>query len=267
MRHFVAVIAMSLAFGVPPTVYAQVSPPSTVEQTTGGGWAGPCDSFWDSSDFTFHAMRVCRVTTYLVRSWKPTTDLTAARDFANMLMRICWGTFPKARGDCSSANAWAPARGWIDAARLAQTRQRFGLQTAPPPPIVITLRAAELLQSDDEVAFLLSHEMGHAVDTEQTTSANTVSNEQRADVAAIGFMIKAGYDARSDGRSLQNLTMERGQGAFDNLLGMLSNHIGQAMTRDVHGFTRDRILLMKDVFAKGCAAMNNKPLGCKEGWK
>jgi hypothetical protein len=50
-------------------------------------------------------------------------------------------------------------------------------------------------------------------------------------------------------------------------LGVLSNHLGQAITQDVHDLTRDRIALMKDVFGKGCVAMNNKPLGRKEGWK
>jgi hypothetical protein len=256
----------SSAYGQTPFGTPRTSA-STLEQTSEGGWAGPCDPFWDSSDFTFNAMRACRVMTYLVRSWQPPLDLTAARDLANTLMRICWGTFPKARGNCSSPNAWAPPRGWIDAARQAQWRQRLGLHTAPPPPIVLTLRASELLQSDDEVAFLLAHEMGHAVDSEQTTSTNTASNEQRADVAAIGFLIRAGYDARSGGRSLQNLTLERGQGAFGNLLGTLSNHLDQALSQDVHGFTSDRIRLMKDVFGKGCVALNNKPLGCKEGWK
>lgn len=239
--------------------------PSTLEQTPEGGWASPCDTFWDNSEFTYHAMRVCRVATYLVRSWKPSTDLSEARSFAHTLIRICWGNFPKARGDCSSPNAWAFGRSWIDAARQAQSRQRLGLPTAPPPPIILTLRATELLQSDDEVAFLMAHEMGHAVDPEQQTSANVPANEQRADIAAIGFLVKAGYDARSGGRSLQHLTMERGQGAFLNLLGIIDNRMTQA--GDVHGFTSDRIRLMKDVFAKGCAAMANKPLGCKEGWK
>ena len=61
--------------------------------------------------------------------------------------------------------------------------------------------------------------------------------------------------------------MERGQGTLGNLLGLPGNHLNHAMTHDVHGFTRDRIALMKDAFGKGCIVMDNKSLGCKEGWK
>jgi predicted Zn-dependent protease len=128
---------------------------------------------------------------------------------------------------------------------------------------VITLQAAELLQSDDEVAAILSHEMGHAFDPEPDPQ----QAEPRADALSIGFLIKAGFDARSAGRGLQMMGRERGQGAIGNLFWTIALHLNQVATQDSHGSTLDRITRMKEVFAKGCAAMNNRPIGCKEGWR
>jgi hypothetical protein len=261
MRQHIALLIALLTCTFASSAYAQ-APPTTVERTAEGGWAGPCDPFWDTTEFAYNATRVCRVTTYLARSWKPEMDGAKAAGIANNLFRICWGTFPKSGGDCTGVNAWAYPRSWIEAAVRAQ---RGGFAPAAlPPPAVITIRASELVQSDDELAFLMAHEMGHAVDQQQT-SGQSAFNEQRADMAAIGFLVKAGYDARSAGRSLQNLSMERGQGMFGNLLGIIGGTLTQA--GDVHGLTADRIRLMKEVFARGCAGLGNKPLGCKEGWK
>jgi hypothetical protein len=168
------------------------------------------------------------------------------------LFRICWGRFPRSGSpSCDVANAWATLRGWT-----AKTGYR--------PPIVITLQATEDLQSDDEVAFVLSHEMGHAVDAGQTVGQQTRENEDRADLFGVGFVIKAGYDVRSAGRGLQMIEGERGRGVIGNLMGMLG-HAGDGS--DAHGFARDRIANMKQVFATGCSKMGNKPIGCKDGWK
>jgi hypothetical protein len=231
---------------------------STFEGNSAGGWAGPCDQQWASSEFPFNAMRVCRVVTYLGRSIaNNTVDAKAAEAYANHMFRICWGTFPKSgRPSCDVPNAWAPLRAWSAWA----TR---GARGPTPQPIVITLQASEMLQSDDEIAFLLSHEMGHAFDPDQSNQ----QIEPRADALGIGFMIKAGYDARSAGRSLQMLGGLRGQGLLGNLLGTVGDHVTQAVTQDDHGTAFERIQRMKQVFAKGCAAFNNKPIGCKEGWK
>ena len=65
----------------------------------------------------------------------------------------------------------------------------------------MTLKTSELLQSDDEVAFILAHEMGHANAPEP----------------------------------LQNLARERGQSAIDNRATILLSHYAQLKTQDVHG--------------------------------
>jgi hypothetical protein len=192
----------------------------------------------------------------LLAAFKTRSIQNAAEDFANQMFRICWGAFPNSGGDCGQPNAWAPWRAW-------STWANSGARGPAPRPIVITLEAAEFVQSDDEIAFLLSHEMGHALDPEPSRE----QVEQRADALGIGFMVKAGFDARSAGRSLQMIGRERGQGAIGNLLWTLLNHANQIATQDSHGSTTDRIHRMKQVFAKGCAAMNNKPIGCKEGWR
>ena len=234
-------------------------PVRTVEGSSAGGWAGPCEDWWDTSEFQYNARRVCRVAASLIGSFRKAGSPIEAERFANEGFRVCWGVFPKAGNDCNGPNAWARAAGWIRWARA-------GGPGGTPPPIVVTLAATEMVQSDDEMAFLLSHEMGHALDSEQTTQANSRENEYRADVGAIGFLVNAGYDARSAGRSLQNLVGERGRTPLGNLLGILSNHLGQAASQDVHGFTFERIDRMRSAFVKGCAALNNRPLGCKAGW-
>ena len=230
--------------------------PSTFEGTPSGGWAGPCEQSWAQSEWPYNAMRVCRVVTYLARSFQNTIDPNVAQDFANQMFRICWGTFPKSGGDCNQPNAWAPWMAW-------STWANSGGRGPAPRPIVMTLQAAEVVQSDDEIAFLLSHEMGHALDPVQSRE----DVEPRADALGIGFMVKAGFDARSAGRSLQMIGRERGQGAIGNVLWTLLNHVNQVATQDTHGTNMDRIYRMKQVFAKGCAAMTNKPIGCKEGWR
>ena len=223
----------------------------THEETASGGWAGPCDDWWTSTDFVFEAERVCRVATYVLHGLRPSIDPAAARVPVNQLFRICWGTFQRANGDCSTSNAWAMPRSWIDPSVTTK------------PPVVITLRAAENVQSDDEMAAVLSHEMGHAIDANQTLTPSR-ENELRADANAVGFLMMAGYDARSAGRGLQMIMGERGQGAVGNLLGML-NHAADGA--DVHGYASDRIAQMKQVYATGCTALKNKPIGCKEGWR
>lgn len=235
---------------------AQEPSSETREGTADGGWSGPCEDWWRDSQFSFNAMRVCRVTTYLVRSLGKVTNEAEARAIANRSFRMCWGNFPRAQGNCNSENAWAHIGSW-----KSSPVQR---------PIVITVRASELFQSDDEMASVLAHEMGHAVDFggEGASGLNGAWNlEQRADVAAIGFVMMAGYDARAAGRGLQMLGRERGQGLLGNVVGILSNQLHQLLIQDQHGYTQDRIALMKAVYAKGCAGLNNRPLGCKEGWK
>jgi len=268
-RFFAIVLTSGLvgSFGAGASVVAQDASGTTHERTADGGWSGPCEAWWNESEFTFSAMRVCRVTSYLIRSLTPGLDETADKALANQLFRVCWGTFPKSGGDCTSVNAWAAVRNWITVATDARQRPRgVGPGLRNLRPAVITLSAAETVQSDDELAFLIAHEMGHAVDQYQT-SRPSAANEQRADVLAVGFLVKAGYDARSAGRSLQMITGERGGGAAANLLAMLQNHMSQVVTGDTHGFTADRIARMKAVFTNGCAALNNRPLGCKEGWR
>jgi hypothetical protein len=80
----------------------------------------------------------------------------------------------------------------------------------------------------------------------------------------IGFVMRAGYDARSAGRGLQMVLGERGRGLLGNIAGMLDN-LGAGA--DVHGYARDRIAHMKDVFGRGCVALKNEAVGCKEGWR
>lgn len=262
MRLFAAVATVArtlLAIAVlAPSVHAQQGSPAftTLEQTSEGGWAGACEDSWVSSDVPFNARRVCRVAMALIQSWQPTQDTFTTRQMANQLVRLCWGRFPRSGGDCQTSNAWAYPSSWMQWASSG----RIGM----PQPAVITLTASELLQSEDEVAFLLAHEMGHAIDLQQT-AAQSRQNEERADVLGIGFMVRAGYDARAAGRGLQTATRERGQGLVGNILWTLLTHAAQV--GDVHGFTHERIAAMKRVFAAGCAGLNNQPLGCKEGWK
>jgi predicted Zn-dependent protease len=130
-----------------------------------------------------------------------------------------------------------------------------------PPPVVITLVTSETLQADDEVAFVLSHEMGHAIDPEPNSNED---NEKRADALGIVFVMRAGYDARSAGRGLQMVKGERGQGVLGNLMGLL-DHVADGS--DIHGYTGDRIVLMKQEYAKQCGQLKNRPIGCKQGWK
>jgi Peptidase family M48 len=249
------VVIVSVRGQLESRAQAQVGNASrTMEGTTAGGWAAPCDRWWDTSSFRLNAARVCRVTTHLITAIERTTTATQPRAISDQLFRICWGNFPRSGrsgGACAASNAWARSRGWIAAA-------------GPKPPVVITLKATEDLQSDDEVAFVLGHEMGHALDREQSVDKNTHQNEERADVAGIGFVMRAGYDARSAGRGLQMILGERGQGLLGNLKGML-DHAGDGA--DVHGLTRNRIAVMKQIFARGCAVLNNQAIGCKEGWK
>jgi hypothetical protein len=251
VRNAIAVLAALLVSFLIPTLTPLHAQATTYEGSAVAGWSGPCESWWQTSAFSFDAMRVCRVTTSLVYSIEKNKDATSAKLIADQLFRICWGDFPRSGGSCSVSNAWAIPRGWVGTT---------GVRT----PVVITLRASEDLQSDDEVAFILSHEMGHAIDPQQTVDQNTRQNELRADLFGIGFVLKAGYDVRSAGRGLQMITGERGQGLVGNLFGMLS-HAGDGS--DAHGLTQDRIGLMKQEFAKGCAQLNNRPVGCKGGWK
>ncbi len=262
MRQFLVLAAAAAVCGVIPAIsgthplHAQTA--ATHEQTAEGGWAGPCEDTWTISEFPYNALRVCRVATYLVRSLSLPDDPVKAKTAINQIFRICWGQFPKAGGDCTTANAWAYPKSWI-------TWAQNGAHGGFPPPIVITLSASELVQSDDEMAFLLAHEMGHAFDQRQTLELSR-ENEYLADVSGVGFMVKAGYDARSAGRALQMIGGERGQGAIGNVLQTLLNHVGQAAVQDVHGFTVERIARMKEVYGRGCVALSNKPIGCKEGW-
>ena len=234
---------------------------STYQGSAAGGWSGPCEDWWTNSPFSFTAMRVCRVTSYLVNRLSPNPDsadiLQAQRTIANQMFRICWGTYPSAEGPCDRPNAWVRGRGWV----IAKERK-----LPAPPPVVITLVAAERLQADDEVAFILAHEMGHASDPVPLVPASITDPtvEQRADALGIVFMMRAGYDPRSAGRGLLVLEGQRGQGVLGNLAGML-NHIGAGMT--THGFASDRIERMKQAFARECADHGNKPIGCKDGWK
>jgi predicted Zn-dependent protease len=92
-----------------------------------------------------------------------------------------------------------------------------GSQTAVDrrPALDELIAGAEVLQADDELAFLLSHEMGHASDPEPNASGNPRTDpysEHRADALGIVFMMRAGYDPRSAGRGLQVLQGQRGQG-------------------------------------------------------
>lgn len=130
--------------------------------------------------------------------------------------------------------------------------------------MVITITSAEELQSDDEIAYVLGHEMGHATDPEQNVTQNTRENEERADSFGVRYIMRAGYDARSAGRGLQMIEGERGQGVLGNLSNML-NHFGDSS--DPHGYAHERIELMKQEYANVCARSGNKPVGCKEGWK
>lgn len=281
MRTTVVLLTLALSLGsdagaLTPSLSAQApsprtSPPTTLELTPQGGWAGPCDAWWDTPEaveYRFNAMRVCRVTSFLIQAFQPKPDAQAARDAADGFFRICWGVFPKAGNDCRTPNAWAGLRSWTTFLNQAkQPAPRWGI-TPPitlPPPIVITLTTSEVLQSDDEVAFVLAHEMGHANDPEPIRP-NDRGVEKRADVLGVGFLVMAGFDARAGGRSLQNLGGERGRGGLVNLFNILNNHVSQAMTQDAHGFTVDRIAAMKDAYRRGCAAMNNRPIGCKQGW-
>jgi len=276
-RFIVLLVAALIGLGSPgfmtPVAQAQgpeVGPPAPRVVTAQGGYVGPCDSWWTTPaaiDFSLNAKRVCRVTTYLMQAFNSAESAENMREAVDGLFRICWGVVPQAGGDCRLQNAWAGHRSWVNFTLQAQRRAaRLFPQVIPlPQPIVITLGASEVLQSDDEVAFSLAHEMGHANDPEPLRP-NDRSYEQRADILAIGFLVNAGFDARAGGRSLQNLTGERGQGALGNLSQILNNHLTQVMTQDVHGFTMERIAAMKDAYRRGCAAMNNRPIGCKQGW-
>src|SRR5262245_35736580 len=103
----------------------------TYEGSDAGGWSGPCESWWETSNSPFNAMRVCRVTTYLIQGFQKTPDWTIARSAANQLFRICWGRFPRSGSlSCEVSNAWAIPRGWT-----AKTGYRA--------PIVITVQATE----------------------------------------------------------------------------------------------------------------------------
>jgi Peptidase family M48 len=258
MRDGFVFVAASVLFLVSlrgdllPPLHAQPqNETTTFEGTDQGGWSGPCEGWWRTSGLSLDAARVCRVTTNLITALERTPNAALATSIANQLFRICWGDFPRFGNACATSNAWAQAQGWI-------------ATPGAKPPVVITLQATEDLQSDDEVAFVLGHEMGHAVDREQTVDQNTRQNEERADVLGIGFVMRAGYDARSSGRGLQMVLGERGQGLLGNLASMWE-HRGDGA--DVHGLTQNRIALMKQVFARGCAALNNQAVGCRDGWR
>jgi hypothetical protein len=251
-RSFVSsILFVSLAAvgGISQPVQAQERA-STFVGTGAGGWAGPCEPLWSTTEWSFNAKRVCRVTSALARSVHDTLSAEQAQQLADRLFRICWGVFPAAGGNCQSPNAWASLGSWNG--------------RTEPVPAVITLLASERVQSDDELAFLIAHEMGHAFDQRQRLLE--LNPEQRADISGVGFLVKAGFDARAGGRALQTLGGERGQGPLGNLAGILLNHMA-AGRGDIHGLTRDRIALMKSVFATGCASLRNQPVGCKEGWR
>jgi hypothetical protein len=55
--------------------------------------------------------------------------------------------------------------------------------------------------------------MGHAVDPEQSVDGNTRQNEERADVMGIGFVMRAGYDARSADRRRHQYAEDFGKSA------------------------------------------------------
>jgi hypothetical protein len=236
---------------------AHSSEQSTYRGTAAAGWSGPCEKWWETSAFAYDAMRVCRVATYLMHAFMKNKESAeswkSAREGANQAFRICWGNFPQSGGACNTPNAWALPKSWLVARQTGQA----------PHPIFITLTSTEWLQSDDEIAFVLSHEMGHATDAGQNTTQNTRQNEERADALGIGYMMLAGYDARSAGRGLQMIEGERGQGVLGNLGNMLSR-LGDAT--DPHGYAHERIELMKQEYARLCSRFGNKPIGCKEGW-
>ena len=279
MRRFTPLLVLALAVGVVTTVTSplnaqgstRVLPPPPRFVTSAAGWVGPCDEWWATpeADFALNAKRVCRVTTYLMQAMQPTLDMQKSREAVDGLFRICWGVVPQSGGDCGTQNAWAQLRGWTrfvsQVQRSASSPLLSRLPIRLPPPIVITLSASEVLQSDDEVAFVLAHEMGHANDPEPERP-NDREVEQRADILAVGLMVNAGFDARAGGRSLQNIAGERGQGAIGNMLAILNNHVNQVATQDIHGLTRDRIAAMKENYRRGCVVMNNRPIGCKQGW-
>ncbi len=230
-------------------------------QQASGGWEGPCEeAFWKRTGFEYDAMRVCRVATYLLvglnkQANHPLTWVQA-RQGANEGFRLCWGQFPAAGGNCAVPNAWARTKSWLNLP-----------PNTTPPPIVITLTAAEWLQSDDDVAFILAHEMGHATDAQQNTTVQTEQNEERADAIGIACLMLAGYDARASARGLQLLAGERGQGAVGNLTGMLNQGFNKLSNpSEAHPLPGTRILLMKQAFARLCGLYGNRPIGCKEGW-
>src|SRR5438309_1397955 len=115
MRNVVSAGAIVLAVLTPAhsrfavSVDAQSGTPATTyEGSDAGGWSGPCESWWENSNFPFDAMRVCRVTTYLIHGFQKTPDWNTARSAANQLFRICWGRFPRSGSPaCGVANAWA----------------------------------------------------------------------------------------------------------------------------------------------------------------
>jgi len=237
-----------------------IAPPLLAQQSS-GGWAAPCnEAFWKSTGFKNEAMRVCRVATDLLvglnRHENHPITLEQAKQAVDEGFRICWGQFPLSGGNCASINAWTTPQGWLHLK-----------PNVTPKPVVITLTATEWLQSDDDVAFVLGHEMGHANDSGQNTAVNTEQNEERADAIGMGFLMFAGYDARASGRALQLIAGERGQGLAGNLAGTLRAGLQKLLNpAEPHPLNSVRIQLMKREFAILCAAHKNQPIGCKEGW-
>ncbi|HUZ46416.1 MAG TPA: M48 family metalloprotease [Terriglobia bacterium] len=230
-------------------------------QQSSGGWAAPCNkALWKDYGFQYDAMRVCRVATYLVvglnRYENHPITLEQARQTVNEGFRICWGQFPSSGGYCASVNAWTTAQGWLHLK-----------PNVTPKPVVITLTATEWLQSDDDVAFVLGHEMGHANDSGQSTTVNTEQNEERADAIGMGFLMFAGYDARASAQALELIKGERGQGLAGNLGGMFQAGLQKLLNpSEPHPLNSARIQLMKREFARLCVTHGNQPIGCKEGW-
>jgi hypothetical protein len=248
---------VAVLFAIPLVVAA----PCFAQQSSGGE-AGPCEEvFWSRLGYQYDAMRVCRVASSLVGglSRQSNHPVTAdkAQELADEAFRICWGHDPTISESCAAPGAWATPRSWVPP-----------LPSNSPIPVYITLPAAGWLQSDDAVACVLGHEMGHATDRLQNVGKNTEWNEERADAFGVTYVMLAGYEARACGLALQLITGERGQGAVRDLSGMIQQGADRLLNpAEPHPLNAQRMQLMKGVFSRVCARYGDEPIGCKEGWR
>jgi hypothetical protein len=146
------------------------------------------------------------------------------------------------------AKRLVPGRDFSDCHFLLQDSNDINAFATNPEPvsyIVVSKQLIDFVRNEDELAFILGHELTHyLLKKELGTGSNSRIEEGLADLKPLELMHETGYDVRQAYEFMQRLSPEVGR----HLFGL-----------DKHGSFPDRVLAVKNFIA----ALDNKVGGLK----